>query len=180
MNAAALLAIVLAMILVRIGWGGRRSISVAGWALVIAALWVLTAKDGAWGLAMGGVVGMVAALLAVLYAGWTEPARAGRPPREPPSISLPRRSGDLARRIAVFVLVVPVAFAAAQWLAFGAQALARRNGSGDTDAVVLTFLLQPLLWSALMTWQMTRSGPAQMIAPPAIAALLGTLLWGLA
>ena len=81
MNAAALLATVLAMILVRIGWDRRRSISVAGWMLGIAALWVLTAKDGAWGLAMGGVVGMVAALLAVLYAGWTEPARAGRPPR---------------------------------------------------------------------------------------------------
>lgn len=179
MIALALLAVAAAMLLVRIGWGGRRELALTGWALATVAMLTLAAGDGAWGIAMAGVAGMATAGAMVLHAGWTAPVKVRRAPREAPSITLPHRPADYARRFAVFVLVVPLAFVAAQWLAFGAQALARRGGWMEADTTTLMLLGQPLLWSVLMAWQMTCAGPARMIAPPAAAAILGTMLWGL-
>ena len=177
--AAALIVILVAVAPVRLGWGGRRRVAGAGagWALGLAVLLALAARDGAWGLAIGTVTGIAAALAFVLHAGWTSPAKVRRAPREAPAILLPRRWPDLGRRVLVFVLVVPIAFCAAQWLAFAVQAVARRAGAGDADTMVMTLLLQPILWAVLMAWQMTRAGPARMVAPPAAAALLGTALW---
>ncbi|KQS03005.1 hypothetical protein ASG11_00935 [Sphingomonas sp. Leaf357] len=173
-----LLAIVAAaMMLIRIGWAGRRAIAATGWGLAAIGLALLTARDGAWGLAVGMVAGIAVALTMVLYAGWRSPAKARRAPREAPSIAIPRRWSDIARRMAVFALVVPVGFVAAQWLAFGAQALARRGGMGDADATVLTVFLQPILWTIVMAIQMTRANAARMAVPPIAAALLGTILW---
>lgn len=177
MTALALAIIAAAMILVRIGWDGRRGIAAAGWVLAAIGLCILTARDGAWGFAIGTVAGIAVALIMVLYAGWRSPAKARRAPREAPSIVIPQRWPDIARRLAVFALVVPVAFAAAQWLAFGVQALARRGGMGDADTIVLTLFLQPILWTIVMAIQMTRADAARMIAPPIVTALLGTILW---
>lgn len=180
MIAIALLAIVAAMLLIRVGWAGRRGAAAAGWAIAVAALFALASRDGAWGLAVGTVVGIAAALALVLHEGWRSPAKVQRPTREAPSIMLPQRWSDGGRRVMVFVLVVPVAFVAAQWLAFGAQALARRAGMHDADTLVMTLFLQPTLWSVLMCWQMTRNGPAKMVAAPIATAALGTILWGAA
>lgn len=176
----AMFAVAAGLLLVRLGWGGRRGASAVGWTAATVGLVVLTVGDGAWGLAMGIVAGTVAALAILLYAGLTTPAKRLRAARAPLSITLPRRPADLGRRLLVFVLVVPVAFVAAQWFAFGVQALARRHGAGDTNAIVLTLFLQPLLWAGLMAWQMTRAGPARMIVAPASAAVLGTLFWSMA
>lgn len=177
MIALALAIVAAGMLLVRIGWNGRRRIAAAGWMLAAAGLASLTAHDGAWGFAIGTVAGIAMALILVLHAGWRSPAKAHRAPREAPSIAIPRHWPDIARRLAVFALVVPVGFAAAQWLAFGAQALARRVGMGDADAIALTLFLQPILWAIVMAIQMTRANAARMIAPPIAAALIGTLLW---
>jgi len=177
MIAAALAAILCGIALIRLGWGGRNTVAAVGWTSTAAGLVALAAADGAWGIAIGTVVGMTAGLGLVLYAGWTAPAKVVRPPREAPSILLPRHWHALGRRITVFVLVVPVAFVAAQWLAFAAQAVARRSGANEADTMVMTLFLQPTLWAVLMAWQMTRAGPARMVAPPAAAALLGTALW---
>jgi len=168
------------MLLVRLGWGGVRGAAAAGWLLAAATLLALAMLGGAWGVASGGVAGMAAAIAIVLHAGWTSPARVRRPAREPASVTLPRIPRDIAARVAVFVLVVPVAFAAAQWCAFGVQALARRLGSGEADAAVLLLFGQPIVWAGLMAWQMTRADWTRMIAAPAVAALVGTALWGLA
>lgn len=176
----ALIVVAAGMLLVRLGWGGRRGVAAAGWLLAAAALAVLTARDGAWGLAVGTVAGMAVALAMVLYAAWVSPAKTARAPRQAPAITLPRRPRDLLRRVAVFALVVPVAFAAAQWLAYGGQALARRNGWAEADSLVLMLFGQPVVWLALMSIQMTRPGPLRMISAPAVAAMIGTLLWALA
>ena len=132
------------------------------------------------GVALATVAGIVTAMAIVGHAGWTSPAKVQRAPREAPAVSLPRRWAGLGRRLLVFVLVVPVAFVAAQWLAFGVQALARRGGAVEADLVVLTLALQPVFWAGLMAIQMSRAGPLRMVAPPAIAALLGTMLWSAA
>jgi len=173
-------AIALGMAMVRRGWSGQRALALAGWLLAGIGLALLAWQDGAWGAAMGTLVGTGVALGCVLYAGMTAPAKIPRPERTPATMALPWRWGDLGRRSAVFLLVVPIGFAAAQWAAFGMQAMARRAGVGETDAVVLTLLLQPVAWVAIMSIQMTRHDLRRMIGAPVAAALFGTLLWGLA
>lgn len=170
-------AIAVGTMLVRVGWASSRAVAAIGWVAILAGLTVLTLRDGAWGLAIGTVAGMATALAILLHAGWRSPAKPRRPAREAPSIAIPRRWPDIARRLGVFALVVPGAFVAAQWLAFGAQALARRGGAGDADAAVLALFLQPVLWGVIMTIQMTRANAARMIAPPVVAGLFGTALW---
>lgn len=180
MIASALTVIVAAMLLVRLGWSGRRGVSALGWGLALAALVALVARNGAWGLAVGTTTGIVVALALVLYAGASSPRRTVRAPRVPLSVTIPRRPGDIARRLAVFVLVVPVAFVAAQGLAFGVQAVARAAGWQEADTTVLALFLQPILWATIMAVQMTRANAARMVAPPATAAIAGVLLWSLA
>jgi hypothetical protein len=180
MTAAAILAVAAAMLLVRVGWQGPRGVAALGWALGATALIVLLVQDGAWGLSVGMVAGMAVALTFVLHAGWTSPTRNVRAPREVPAISIPHHRRDLARRLAVFALAVPIAFAAAQWLAFGIQAAFRGGAALDGDAVVLTLFLQPVIWTALLTIQLTRARATQMIAAPLVAAVAGTMLWGVA
>ncbi|MBB5714350.1 hypothetical protein [Sphingomonas aerophila] len=177
--AAALVAMLVAMTLVRLGWGAQRAMAVGGWSLAALSLVVLAGQAGAWGLATGTLAAMIASVAMVLRAGWSAPVRVRRPAREPASVTMPRRPRDLARRLAVFTLVVPGAFVGAQALAFGAQALVRQAGGGEANAIVLMLFLQPLLWGGLMTWQMTRSGPIQMIGAPVGASALGALMWSL-
>lgn len=180
MVAPALLAIVAAMLLVRLGWAGRQAVAAAGWALAVAALLWLGWQAGAWGVALGTVVGMASAIAAVLHAGWRSPVKTTRPPREAPAIAIPYRAGDVARRAAVFALTVPVAFVAAQGLAFAVHEAARAQGMGVADALVLMPMLQPVLWAGIIAVQMTRAGAAQMVLPPLVAALAGGVLWSIA
>lgn len=180
MTAIALVAVVVAITLVRFGWNGLRGVAPLGWALGLLALVSLVIQDGAWGLSVGVVAGMAAAFGFVLHAGWTSPARTRRAPREAPAISIPHHRRDLARRVAVFALAVPLAFAAAQWLAFGIQAAVRGGAALDADAVTLTLFLQPVIWTAILTVQLTRARAAQMVAAPLVAAVAGTMLWGVA
>jgi|GEM_PF-4025350 hypothetical protein len=169
------------MLLVRLGWSGTRHLASAGWALALIMLFLLVREHGAWGAAMGVTTGMIAALAIVLQAGWISPAREVRAPREvSASVSRPPVGADIMRRIAVFVVAVPIAFAAAAWLTFACQALVRGDGPVEANSVVLTWFLQPILWAAIMTWQMTRSGPAEMLWPAGVAAALGTAVWSIA
>ena len=180
MIASALLAIVAAMVLVRVGWRGRHGVAWVGWALAAVSLGVLVARDGAWGAAIGGVVGSVVALVMLAYAASTAPARPRRPAKTPkPSIAIPRSARDVARRFAVFLLAVPLAFAATQWVAYGGYGFARRLGAGEADGLALMLFAQPVLWSMLATVVLTRANAARMIAPLAVTASAGTILWGL-
>ncbi|MGJ3627182.1 hypothetical protein AB5I41_10020 [Sphingomonas sp. MMS24-JH45] len=182
MLAPALLAVAAAMLLVRYGWERRRAISVGGWALAIAALGWLGWQAGAWGAAMGTVAGMVCAIGVVLHAGWRSPRR-----RRPGRHARRRRSRSPIARVVWTCAgwrsshwTVPVAFVAAQGLAFAVQEVARARGTGAADAIVLMLFLQPVLWAGIVAIQMTRAGPVQMILPPMVAALTGGVLWSIA
>jgi hypothetical protein len=168
------------MLLVRLGWGGRRGAAPLGWALALAALTVAGSAAGAWGVAMTTLLALGTALVALAHAGWTSPSRPWRAPRTAPAIGLTRQPLELGRRAAVFLLVVPVAFAAALWLAFGMQAMARAIGANAADVTVLTLFVQPVAWAAILTIQMTRADTARMIVAPAVAAMIGTACWVLA
>lgn len=169
----------LSVVLIRLGWGTRRSVALAGWALAAVSLAILTLADGAWGMATGFTTGMIVALVIVLHAASRSPAKRRRAVGQADALVLRRSDGGLARRLAVFVLVVPVAFVAAQWFAFTVQALVRQGAPLDADSVALTLFLQPATWAALMSWQMTLSGPVRMIVPPLVIAALGAVLWSM-
>ncbi|WP_298169719.1 hypothetical protein [Novosphingobium sp.] len=170
----------LALGLVRLGWSMRRGIALTGWAIGASAIIMLGAHSGAWGIATGFVVGIVAALALVLHAGARSAPRAPR--REPRKSALPAGHKEiaLARRLAVFVLVVPCAFCAALWLAYASQALLRRGGPPGADSVALNLFLAPTIWALLMVWQMLEPGPVRMLRPLAFAAVAGLALWSLA
>ena len=51
---------------------------------------------------------------------------------------------------------------------------------GAATWMVLTLFLQPVIWTALLTIQLTRARATQMIAAPLVAAVAGTMLWGVA
>lgn len=170
----------LSLVLVRLGWGGRRGVAAAGWALAAVSLLALTLAHGAWGLAMGAVAGMTAALALVLHAGWASPAGRARKAANGPAAALPQSWSGTGRRLAVFGLTVPVSLAASVWLAYGLNAAMRQGSELNADSVAAVLFVQPIAWAVLMSWQMTRPGPRQMVPPPLFAALLGTLLWMIA
>ena len=167
-------------LVVRLGWGGRRWLAAGGWLLAAASLLALTMAHGAWGLAMGSVAAMAAALGLVVQAGWVSPTGRARPERKSPSVSLPHSWRGTGRRLAVFALTVPVGFAASVWFAYGLNALMTGGGAQGADSVATMFFVQPVAWTVLMSWQMTLTGPRAMVLPPLLVALLGTLLWMIA
>lgn len=170
----------LSVLLVRLGWGGRRWVASAGWALATASLLTLALTDGAWGLAMGTTIGAIVAMALVLQAGWVSPRGRARKDRETPSVDVPHSWRGTGRRLAVFALVVPVSFAASLWLAYGINAVMKGGAPLEANSVATLLLVQPLAWTVLMTWQMLQPGPRRMIAQPLVAAMVGTLLWVLA
>ncbi|HVI98826.1 MAG TPA: hypothetical protein VM657_07145 [Sphingomonas sp.] len=169
---------VLGVAALRRGWGGPRPWIVAGWTLIALALVILTATAGAWGLAVGASAAMAAAMLVLARAGIAEPGRETRSPRAMPTVTPPRwRWRGLARRIAVFLLIVPVGLVASAILAFGCDAIARRAGWVEADSLALALFVQPVVWAILATVQSMKEGPVRMISPALICAAIGLLLW---
>jgi hypothetical protein len=163
----------------RASWGRRKPVlsALALGALVLGTI-ASAAVAGAWGIAMAWLAATLIAALLLAHAAATAPAGRAAGGREPLTTETWRfRASDLWRRLAVFALVVPVGFAAAQLLAFGAQAAARRAGWAEADTIVIALLGQPIAWTILASIQITRRGPLRMIAPALACALAGTILW---
>lgn len=177
MIAVPLVTVAAAMAMIRAGWRGRRGLAWTGWLAAVAAVLMLAAVSGAWGISVGILAGSLVAIGCVLLAGWRSPQGRRRPRPAVATVTLPRARGDLARRVLVGVLVVPVGFAAAQWLAIAGYHWSIGHAFGEADALALALIVQPIAWATIMTIQMTRNGPADMIAAPAVAAGLGLLLW---
>ena len=176
--AIALALLVPAVTLLRVGWSGDTRLAFTGWTIGMISLLSLAMMDGAWGLSVGLTLAMILALTLVLHAAATAPVRAGRGTR---IASAPVASADpkIGRRLLVFTLVVPVSFLAAQWLAFGLNAAMKNGGPLEANSVATAFMLQPLVWTVLMAWQMCQAKPSAMVWPPAAVALLGAVMWWL-
>jgi hypothetical protein len=166
-----------AVVLIRLGWGGRGKLAGAGWIVATVALGWLGATEGAWGLAVGLTAGSIFAIVAVLYAGATAPRRPARRAAAEPAVQLSSGPNGLLRRLLVFLAVVPLSFLAAQWLAFAINTAMKGAGSLEANSVATMLFVQPVAWSILMAWQMTLTGPARMLLPPALVASAGGLLW---
>ncbi|TIX50744.1 hypothetical protein [Alteraurantiacibacter aquimixticola] len=176
MIALPLLLLLPAVALLRAGWGGDRRLAYAGWALGAVSLVWLGVLEGAWGVAVGFTLAIGAALVPVLYAAAVSPARARRDAKDP-AIALTSDGAAIGRRLLVFLLVVPVSFLAAQWFAFTLNALMKGDAPLEANSVATAFMVQPIVWTGLMAWQMCQRGPVDMIKPPLLIAALGALLW---
>lgn len=167
------------VMLLRFGWGRHRAIIGAGWIAILAGIGLPGRANGAWGIAIGSVLAMVAATLLLGWAAWTTPVRPARAERAARMAAVaPRRR--FAGRLATFVIVGPAGFAAAQILALGLHAAFRGAGQAEADATALALLLQPAAWAVLMTVQLLCARRRTMIAAAALAAAAGGLSWGFA
>ncbi len=175
------LAIILAAVgplLLRFGWQRQRGPVIAGWLALGAAAALLTATNGAWGLAVGATASMAMGLLILAHAAWTAPAGRAAATRERQRIERPRLPLRLiGRRVLVFVLVVPGGLLASAFLGWAAQHASVTAGWDLANATALALLLAPIAWALMTTWQMLQRSPLRMAIAPVLAAGLGMLLW---
>lgn len=175
-------ATVAAVLQLRRAWALPRRSAVQngiGWTLMLAGTALALAGDGAWGLAVASLGGMIVAALLLAHAGWTAPPGKGRASDRKahmlPEKGEPRRIG---RRLLTFLLTVPLAFAASLLVALGARALAGLAGWNDADGNAMALLLLPLLWGILAFWllmQTHRRTQWVWLAAPAATGL--GLIW---
>ncbi|KQN26515.1 hypothetical protein ASE86_10480 [Sphingomonas sp. Leaf33] len=175
--AAAVALAIAGIVLVRVGWGGLRHVAVGGWAAVVVAILALAVGEGAWGIAVGVTVAMLVALGLLARDGVRTAPTRNPPARTPASVTLPHRALGVGRRLAVFLLVVPVGVAASYVFAMGAEAAAMRLGWHPADRTALAFIAAPVAWTLLASIQLMQAGPLRMILPPAVCAAAGGLLW---
>lgn len=165
---------------IRYGWRGDERVAWLGWAAIAIAIVVAAALDGAWGIALMLLALSTVAAVPVAVAAWTSaPARLASPRGRARAVAN-QTDRALARRLSVFLLVVPVGCLAATTLAFGIQAAVRGAGYGDANALATILFVQPVAWGVLASVQMLAAGPRAMIVPALACALPGLLLWAVA
>lgn len=183
--ALALVAAASGVLLVRLGWGrdGGATRVGLGWALVALGLGVLVWRDGAWGLALGGSVAILAAMVVLSHAAITAPRpRKATPVRDSvTTVALHSESrAALGRRVLVFLITVPGAAAASMLVALAAQTLARAGGWGEANAGVAGLAAFPIAWAIVTTLVMLKDRVTQMAGIVAVVAIpSAALFWGL-
>ena len=138
----------------RLTWARPRrsmALNTAGWALLLGSAAFGWQAAGAWGSSIAALAGMTAACIALGF------AALHAPPAKPQKASS-RRAGMLpegteplclARRLATFVLTVPVAAAVSIALAVALSGAARLAGWSEADSNVSALLVMPLAWTLL-------------------------------
>jgi hypothetical protein len=157
--------------------GSKALARAAGWLLILAAVALLGATSGAWGVAVSATVTSAAALLVLAYVAATSAPKQASV-REAPHHDLDVRKifSELPRRIAVFLLAVPGGLFASTLLTFGARAAARHAGWPESDSTMLALGGLPLAWSIIASLQMMQSSLATMAATIVVPAVCGGLL----
>lgn len=184
--AIALVAAAFGVLLIRLGWGrdGGGARVGAGWGLIAVGLGALVWRDGAWGLALGGSVAILAAMVALAHAAITAP----RPRKatvirdSATTVALHSESWTgLGRRMLVFLLAVPGAAAASMLIALATQTLARAGGWGEANAGAAGLVAFPVAWAVVTTLVMLKDRVMHMIRIVAIAAIpYAAVFWGMA
>ncbi|WP_448501651.1 hypothetical protein [Sphingomonas sp.] len=171
---------------IRYGWGrteGRVPVWL-GWLAIVTALVWLGAGAGAWGVSVVAIAVMLTAMALLAYAAVTDPRRKRRPARAADTVTNDsgirlRTDGarGLARRFAIFFLVVPAAGATSLLAALAGQSAARAGGWADADSVTLGLLLFPAIWSIVATWLLMHDRPAAMATRLALFAATFAILF---
>ncbi|HCB76465.1 MAG TPA: hypothetical protein DEP91_09880 [Sphingomonas bacterium] len=169
----------------RLAWDAREPaqlrLTLAGWGAIGAALAVLVVRDGAWGLAMGTLpVTLVAFgfLLREAIAS-TAPTRAARIAETEPSVRLHAADWrDVGRRVAIFLIAVPVAGAVSLLFGLALAAAARASGAVEADTITTALFVTPLVWSVFGVVLLLQPRAAPMLRPLlAIGAVSGATFW---
>ncbi len=172
-------------IALRFAWDAREPtqirLTLAGWAAIGAALAVLAARDGAWGIAMGALPVMLVAFgfLAREALASTAPARAARIAETEPSVRLHAADWrDVGRRVAIFLIAVPIAGAVSLLVGLALAAAALASGALEADTITTALFVTPLVWSVLGVVLLLRPRAAPMLRPlAAIGAVSGATFW---
>lgn len=167
------------------GWSagpvaGRAEV-MAGWALIGVASFGLVWSAGMWGLSVAWLGAMLGAHLLLGHVALATPAGRVAPEREPrPSVTLHSRNWpDFARRIGIFLAVVPGALIAALVLTLGLHAALRSAGWSEANNTVMALGVFPTAWVVLVTLQMIEERLSRMLPPLLICAIAGALFWSL-
>lgn len=185
LTATLLLVAVVGTVALRWGWDAperaRKRLTLVGWAAIGAALAVLSAHDGAWGLAVGTLPVMLVAFALLAREGLasTAPARAARVAETDPTVHLHARDWrDLGRRVAIFVLSVPVAGLVSLLAGLAFAAAARAGGADESDSIMLALFVTPVVWSVLGVMLLLEDRARAMLRPlAALGAVSGATFW---
>ncbi|HZF45985.1 MAG TPA: hypothetical protein VEZ26_06595 [Sphingomonadaceae bacterium] len=163
----------------RVGWQRSRALVVLGWGLLAGAAILLTLGEGAWGLTAGATVAMGAALVLLVQAAIVTPAPARLAPERiaAPVPSGPLNKRDLARRVAVFLIVAVLDLGAGLLLAWSFGSALFRSGMAEADAMAISLFALPVLWTAMASWQLTLTRLWPMVMIALWVGLLGGLIW---
>lgn len=151
---AGALAAAAAVAVLRWAWAQRQrsaTLNTAGWELMALAAVLGWAGAGAWGTSVVALVGMGAAFAVLTWAALMAPtgkvAASNRRVNMLPEAGEPRRIG---RRVATFLIAVPLALLVSIGLAVVVRAMADLAGASEADSIALAFFSAPLIWSVLM------------------------------
>lgn len=122
----------------------------AGWALLAASAIAAGQAEGAWGIAVAGLVTMAAAAILLAVAGASAPPGRTAPSNRRvgmlPEAGEPRRIG---RRVGTFALVILGGLAASISLALGVRGLGDLLGWHEANSNALALFTVPLAWGIL-------------------------------
>ena len=145
---------VAAVLMLRLGWARKHRslpINAAGWGLFVLAAVFGWAAAGAWGASVAALVGMAAACVLLAIAAARAPkgkaVASNRRVKMLPEAGEPRQIG---RRVATFLITVPLALLVSIGLSLVVRALADLAGASEADSIVLAFFATPLLWAIIL------------------------------
>ncbi|WP_245844268.1 hypothetical protein [Sphingomonas spermidinifaciens] len=172
-------------VVLRLAWDAREPaqvrLTLAGWSAIAVALAALAARDGAWGIALGALPVMLVAFgfLARAALASAAPSRAARVVESEPSVHLHARDWrDVGRRVAIFLIAVPVAGLVSLLAGLAFAAAARAGGAVEADSITLALFVTPLVWSILGVVLLLEARAAAMLRPlVAIGAVSGATFW---
>lgn len=150
---AGVVAAVVAVAVLRASWARPKrsaALNALGWGLIALAAVLGWQGAGAWGVSVVALVGMGAATVALAIAAATAPpGKAKASNRRVKMLPEKGEPNEIGRRVATFVIVVPLALLVSLGLAVVVRALADLAGASEADSVTLAFFATPLVWAIL-------------------------------
>jgi hypothetical protein len=146
-------AITAGIAVLRVSWARKKRsapLNALGWGLIAAALVFGWQGAGAWGASVVSLVGMGVATILLGVAAATAPS--GKAKASNRRVKMLPEQGEpkqIGRRIATFLIVVPLALIVSLGLAVVVRAIADLLGASNADSIVLAFFATPFLWAIL-------------------------------
>lgn len=132
------------------GAGRSAALNGAGWALLLGGALAGGLAEGAWGVSVSALTGMVAAFLVLAWAAAVSPPSKARASNR--RVGLIPETGEplrLLSRTLTFVLVALVAAIVSVGLAVTTRGVAGKAGLGAADATVLAYFILPIAWTLI-------------------------------